>query len=99
MKRLTYELGQKGSGHYDTDNSKDMPINMWIACINKLGKLEDLEEEIGISLETILNYIKNGYTDKTGKYHKQCYLTYVDNEWCICDLITDEYFLLKEMLK
>ncbi len=78
---------------------KDDCLATELDCIHKLGGLEDLEEEMGIiPLETILNYIKNGFTDKTGKYHKQCYLTYVDNEWCICDLITDECFVLKEML-
>ena len=52
--RLTYELWHKGSGQYDTDNTNDMPIkNIWKA-INKLGKLEDIEEELGIDLVTLL---------------------------------------------
>lgn len=48
--RLTYELGHKGSGEYDTDNTKDMPVNNIWKAINKLGKLEDIEEELDIDL-------------------------------------------------
>ena len=48
--RLTYELGHKGSGEYDTDNTKDMPINNIWKAINKLGKLEDVEEQYDIDL-------------------------------------------------
>lgn len=43
--RLTYELGHKGSGEYEPVKIKDMPINGYIACVNKLGKLEDLIED------------------------------------------------------
>ena len=55
---------------------------------NKLGKLEDLEL-----------ILKNGFTDKNGVFHEQVYLAYVDEEWCICDLETDEWFLLSEVLE
>ena len=63
MNRLTYELGHKGSGHYDTDNSKDMPINMWIACINKLGKIEDIMEKYEINSIEELEEILKDYDD------------------------------------
>lgn len=58
--RLTYELGHKGSGDYDTDNTKDMPINNIWKAINKLGKLEDIEEELGIDLVTLFKALKDG---------------------------------------
>ena len=52
--RLTYELGYKGSGEYDTDNTQNMPINNIFKAINKLGRLEDIEEVVGYDLVTIL---------------------------------------------
>jgi len=48
MSRLTYELGHKGSGSYEPIQNKDMPVNNYIACVNKLGHLEDLLEKYGI---------------------------------------------------
>ncbi len=57
VERLTYELSYKGSGEYDTDNTKNMPINMYVQVINKLGKLEDIEEEIGCPLEEAVNIL------------------------------------------
>lgn len=44
--RLTYELGHKGSSEYEPIKNKDMPINDYITCVNKLGKLEDIFELI-----------------------------------------------------
>lgn len=38
--------------------------------INKLGKLEDLEEEIGCPLEVMLKVLKYGFYDKYGKWYK-----------------------------
>lgn len=58
------------------------------AVTNKLGKLEDLEY-----------ILKNGFTDKNGIFHEQVYLAYVDEEWCISDLETDEWFLVSEVLE
>lgn len=55
MNRLTYkknwydEFGNKHSYHSE-DNY----------CIEKLGKLEDLEEELGIDLITLFKALKNG---------------------------------------
>lgn len=82
----------------DIIKKKECYSHWLIYCdtVDLYNKFVLLDDKLSISLETILNYIKNGYTDKTGKYHKQCYLTYVDNEWCICDLITDECFSLKD---
>lgn len=58
--RLTYELGHKGSGEYDTDNTKDMPANNIWKAVNKLGQLEDIEEELGIDLITLFKALKGG---------------------------------------
>lgn len=59
--RLTYELGHNGSKQYDTDNKNDMPINNIWKAINKLGQLEDIEEELGIDLLTLFKVISQGY--------------------------------------
>ncbi|MBR3208800.1 MAG: hypothetical protein IKF82_00885 [Bacilli bacterium] len=40
----------------------------------------------------------NGFRDKNGKFHKEVYLAYIDDEWVICDMNTDEWFLVKEVL-
>ena len=58
--RITYELGHKGSKQYDTDNRNDMPVNNIYKAINKLGQLEDIEEELGIDLITLYKALKNG---------------------------------------
>lgn len=60
MSRITYELGFKGSGEYDTDNTKDMPVNNFIKAINKLGPLEDREEKFGIDLLLLLDAMSSG---------------------------------------
>ena len=65
----------------------------------KLGRLEDLEDKIGGELEKVISYIENGFTDNNGVFHKQVYLAYVDEEWCICDLKTDEWFLVSEVIE
>ena len=64
MDRLTYELGYKGSGSYEPIQNKDMPINNYITCVNKLGKIEDLLnsynvkdlDELGKLLEMATTY-------------------------------------------
>lgn len=64
--RLTYELGYKGSGEYDTDNTKDMPINNIWKAINKLGKLEDILEKYAIvDLEQLDKRLEKSVTDFT----------------------------------
>ena len=61
MTRLTYELNEKGSGHYDVEPSKDMPINNYIRALNKCGQYEDIDEEIGIDYIT-LNKLRKAST-------------------------------------
>lgn len=65
----------------------------------KLGRLEDIEYKIGGELEKVIDCIENGFTDKNGIFHKQGYLAYIDEEWCICDLKTDEWFLVSEVVE
>lgn len=62
MERLTKKINDCGG--YATFNVKD--------TIGKLGKLEDIEEELGIPLE-VLKALKDGIWTKGG-YHGACYL-------------------------
>lgn len=66
MNRITYELDHKGSGEYDTDNTRNMPANNFIGALNKLGQLEDIEEELGIDLITFFKALKNGIYGRVG---------------------------------
>ena len=67
--RITYELGHKGSKQYDTDNRNDMPVNNIYKAINKLGQLEDIEEELGIDLITLYKAFRYGIYAKTRKHN------------------------------
>ena len=57
MSRLTYK-------RLDSKYSVSFPIGNLVNANNlimtKLGKLEDLEDELGCSLETLFNALKNG---------------------------------------
>lgn len=64
MERLTKKYGY--GGDYETD------CNEYYA-IEKLGKLEDIEEELGVSLEIIFKAFKEGVWTKGG-YYDSCYL-------------------------
>jgi hypothetical protein len=44
-------------------------------ALQKLGKLEDIEEELGCSLEVIFEAINNGIIDAKGN-HREVYLSY-----------------------
>ena len=79
--RLTYELGH-GSGEYDTDNTRDMPANNLIKALNKLGRLEDIEEELGIDLPKLFKAF-NGiwYKSKNGETKFSCHVALTDTLW------------------
>lgn len=48
------------------DDDKD--CQKIFSCLQKLGKLEDIEEELGIDLITLFKAIKNGIWTKAGWY-------------------------------
>lgn len=54
-------------------------------CLNKLGKLEDLEEQLGCPFEVIEKAIKNGIY--TNVYSGICYVTRSDDYL----LVSDDY--------
>lgn len=62
---------KREDGHYD-----DLDECVSTRCSDKLGKLEDIEEELGIDLETLLKALKNGIYVKVGNQIKRTH-------WCI----------------
>lgn len=74
MERLTVKTGigylnkLGGTGRIYT---KDDLLNDFDRCIQKLGKLEDIEEELGIPLEVLFKALKQGkiYT-RASEYDK-----------------------------
>ena len=67
MNRLTRKI----KGCYCIDLITCLPmeyeqINNGNACVEKLGKLEDIEEELGIDLITLFKALKNGIYLKFG---------------------------------
>ena len=52
--------------------------------VDKLGKLEDLEEQLGCPLEVVFKALKQDYIfTKSGKHSRLEFGTY-GFEWCIC---------------
>lgn len=66
-------------------------------CVDKLGQLEDIEEELGIDLITLFKVLKNGFYTifyNKHKYDNSCYYT-IDLEFkCIWVNDYDAYFSL-----
>lgn len=63
MNRLTYKVND----HYYFDN-----IDELIDASNKLGKLEDIEEELGVDLITLFKCIEYGFYTKYNYYPSYC---------------------------
>ena len=79
MNRLTRKI----KGCYCIDLITCLPmeyeqINKGNACVEKLGKLEDIEEELGIDLITLFEILEQGYVYTTDfnkrmeKWYFQC---------------------------
>lgn len=69
MSRLTRKI----KGYYSVDLRTCLPmeyeqIENSNACVDKLGKLEDIEEEIGIDLITLFKALKKGVYVKFDSY-------------------------------
>ena len=70
MNRLTRKI----KGYYSVDLRTCLPmeyeqIENSNACVDKLGKLEDIEEELGVDLITLFKALRNGiWTNQ-----EQCY--------------------------
>ena len=63
--RYTHKVGNKYVGNYDGLPPKDFEIN----ARQKLGKLEDLEEEIGCPLEVLFKALINGIYAYNGNHY------------------------------
>ena len=70
-------------GYYEPDKSNYMDIT------NKLGKIEDLEDEIGCPLEVVVEALKDGILVNHKKWWlPSCQLAYmkIDNEYVfVCE--------------
>lgn len=88
MKRLT----KKQKDYYVSINGEFHNIG---EHVNKLGQLEDIEEELGIDLITLFKALKNGFYAEH-RYIQQCYICFIDDEWAIVNLKNDEWWLLKD---
>ena len=69
MSRLTRKI----KGYYSVDLRTCLPmeyeqIENSNACVDKLGKLEDIEEELGIDLITLFKALKKGVYVKFDSY-------------------------------
>lgn len=61
------------------------------ACVDKLGKLEDIEEEFGIDLITLFKAVMNGFW-----YKNQCGYHRVDDYEYVIDLESSRLIQLYE---
>jgi len=78
MKRLTEEIW-KGKYTYAGKDKSTKEYDLWVdKAIQKLGKLEDLEEQLGCPLEVLVKAIKNGiwFINEDDK------LEYIDEALC-----------------
>ena len=88
--RLTHKL-ENGTYLAKTDNPNTSIETDIRNCVQKLGQLEDIEDELGIDLITIYKALKNGYyyKDEDGS------IQYIDDN---C-LFKDIFNAIKEMAK
>lgn len=96
MERLTVKTGigylNKLGGTGKTYTKYDL-LNDFDRCIQKLGKLEDIEQELGIPLEVLFKALKEGaYTKIDGQiwkcksidiYHSDYFKKYLLEAYCI----------------
>lgn len=59
MNRLTYNPHREDNTYMVNQNKEGYDIDLY-KCVDKLGKLEDIEEELGIDLITLFKALKNG---------------------------------------
>lgn len=69
MNRLT----KKMSGYSNGTKVEYVEVNSDLKCIDRLGQLEDLEEELGVDLIVLFKAFKNGIWTK-GTDYGDCYL-------------------------
>jgi hypothetical protein len=86
MERLTKK--HDGSGSYTQFGDKYIPNHniRHKQCVEKLGKLEDIEEELGIPLEVLFKALKEGVWVKEDMWNNNYKIInsgYVINEYCI----------------
>ena len=73
---LYYTNAKFSSGSVFLDNNG----NYTNACVDKLGQLEDIEEELGIDLVTLFKALKGIYIKPNNIYVGSPYLCFAENE-------------------
>lgn len=104
MSRLTNKLGKEAGYNYVLNHREDFTENSY-QVIQKLGKLEDLEEELGCPLEVKCRVVTDSVIyDENGVEYKVVYIykehfdceNPFDNEMGYCDLCAFDWVDYKE---
>lgn len=73
--------------HYDVKQKQYIRLASRLAVDNKLGKLEDLEEEIGCPLEVVIKALKEGiyyiYPNGNIVLERSFKLNHYSSGWCL----------------
>lgn len=74
MERLTKEEWVEWSEDEDICSISE-DADYLTKCYQKLGKLEDIEEELGIPLEVLFKALLRGILDEDGRHHSKVRLS------------------------
>ena len=66
--RITKKIKTKNVDSYVLSKKEDFTENIY-GAVQKLGKFEDLEEEIGCPLDVVFKVLKNGFYDENGNWY------------------------------
>lgn len=101
MNRLTMKF-DNDEMHYDMGDQYETTLDDGIQYVidvnNKLGALEDIEDELGCPLETVFKALKNGFYDGCGKFIECPELSGTSKEgWIIGNALSDyQFFRLRD---
>lgn len=106
MSRLTEKVNYRSSWVEETiETDEYIPLNYSTdttigKCVDKLGKLEDLEEQLGCSLDILFKALSDGIwsvrynTYKHSKIHR---LTFINGNYYL--VVDDSYYNIKDYKK
>ena len=76
--------------HYDNNEVSHYNCSSYIKVLEKLGNLEDLEEELGIDLVTLFKALKNGIYKKDEDLYFEATLRIYNGEYYLCQPYDDK---------
>ena len=82
-KRLTKKIIEKNVDGYVLNHREDFTENTY-EVIQKLGQLEDLEEQLGCPLEVVFKALKQDYIYTKNRKYLGVELGIYGVDWCIC---------------